>query len=484
MLIHSKYKIFTLLVVLFFVSGIIACKDLFKNPLEDKETGDKVTLLLLNRDFITTKIVIRLEDLLNQQLITSEPITLQFSGTDASNLITFGGKKQTTYTTSTGYVEIGYDPNQTISTQEPIELTVIASNSSYISAPLFLSYTSEGTKDVAITMYPISTLKSAKIAGFNEPYDISLNGQLQSPSMQFLADISAQPTGTTWVYRNLYRLSSNGTVACSNLKDNFAYTDFGIYYFNGANSLAPPASPTKNVSLQSGSFVYSAVQPSGKLKCDKGLKIHIASADGKSGSGSFTYQLTFSDGSVKSGRITCSFPSDNMVEQIYYPSTNQAVKVELFSDLQYDVSSAVNVATVCDGTANFTVTSKSGLKTYKLVTRYSCPDSNVGMGLSIPGEFRKKDSSDPWTTFQFVNGICLLQLTAGQDYEFRVNIDSKYHSYILPTDPAQVASYLTNSNSTDFKFRNLEITDTSSQVTISCDVEFSQIVCDEIDTDI
>lgn len=99
MLSKIKYRLITAVGIVLLVSGMIACKDMFKDPLKDKETGDDITVLLMDRNFITTKLVIRLEDLSSQQVISNEPVEVRFSGTDAANLITFGGNKQTVFTT-------------------------------------------------------------------------------------------------------------------------------------------------------------------------------------------------------------------------------------------------------------------------------------------------------------------------------------------------------------------------------------------------
>lgn len=482
MLSQTKYRIITAAGIMILILGMIACKDMFKDPLKDKETGDDITVLLMDRNFITTKLVIRLEDLATQQVINNEPVEVRFTGADAANLITFGGKKQTIFTTSSGFVEVGCDPNVAINSQNPLELTVVANGTNYVSAPQFVSYTSEGIKDLTIKMYRKSTLKSAKIGSFDEPFDLSFNGQLQSPNLLFIADASSSPTGTAWEYRNLYSAKTSGTISCSNLKDNIAFSDFGAYYFNpsGGASLMPPSTPIKSAGLQSGDYAYSAVLRSGMTKCTKGLTIHVARANGATGTGVFDYLLTFSNGKTMAGKISCTFPSDNVIEQIYYPTSNSAVKVELFGDLQYDISPAVTVSSPCDMTASFTATPKSGLKTYKLITRYSCPDSSVGMGLSVIGEFRKKGTADKWTSFKFIEGICVLQLVADADYEFRVNIDSEYYTYFLPTNPDKVKTYIQDNTSSDFRFRNLTINTTDTEVSITTDVEFSQVVCDII----
>ncbi len=468
--------------ILVLFTGLTGCKDMFKDPLVDKKTGDKVTLLLLDRSFINTKLSISLVDANTQLPIESESVSVSFSGADAANLITFGGYKQTTFHTGSGYIEVGYDPNADFGAQNPLELTIMASSQNYISAPQFLSYTTEGIKNLVIKMVPKTSLKSAKLGSYTEPYDISYNGHVQSTDLVYVADFSGFPTGTAWSYLNLYTTNSNGNLLCNNLKDNVLYADYGVYYFREANgvSLMPPSLPIKNSSFQKGDYVYSAILNSGMSKCDNGLTIHIERNDNSGGSGVFDYLMTFSDGSTKTGQISCTFPSDNLIEQIYYPSANPAVKVELLGDAQYDFSQAVNLTSPCGAKANFTATPKSNLKTFKMITRYSCPENSIGLGLTIIGEFRLKGSTDKWTPFKFVEGVCELQLVANADYDFRVNIDSEYYNYILPTNPDKVKTYLEDNSSPDFKFRNLSILSTDAGVTISTDVQFSNSICDII----
>lgn len=458
-----------------------SCKDMFKDPMTDKETGESVTLLLMDRNFIKTKIAVSLQDMVTEQKITNEQVEIQFSGNDAANLINFGGYRNTIYNTNAGFIEVGHDPNIIVNSQNPIELTVVASSQNYISAPQFISYTSEGIKDLVINMYRKSNLKSANVGAFGEPFDIQYNGQLQSTDLVYQADFSSYTTGTAYEYINLYTTLANGLLVCNNLKDNVLYADFGVYVFSqsAGTNLMPPASPAKNIALQSGTYVYSTVLKSGMSKCDNGLTLHVERANGATGTGVFDYLITFSDGKIKSGKISCTFPSDNLIEQLYYPDSNPAVKVELLGDAQYDISAAVNLNSPCGAKASFVATPKSNLKTYKLITSYSCPNSSVGMSLSILGEFRKKDTTDKWTSFKFIEGVSELQLVADSDYDFRINIDGEYYNYTIPTNPDKVKSYLENSGA-DFKFRNLSVISTATSVTIKTDVQFSQAVCDLI----
>ncbi|TSA31565.1 MAG: hypothetical protein D4R64_17855 [Porphyromonadaceae bacterium] len=476
------FRIISLTATVLLIPCLTGCKDMFKDPMLDKKTGDQVTLLLLDRNFIKTKLSIRLQDIATLNDIDQEQVEIRFMGDDAANLITFTGNKKSSFNTSTGFVEVGYDPNIVIDNQNPVELTIIAMSLNYISAPQFVSYTTEGIKNVIIKMAHKIIGKSISSGPFSEPFDLNYNGIKNSDQLRFISDIGSSPTGTAWDYLNLYSTASNGTLLCNNLNDNIIYTDYGAYFFGLVSglSLVPPALPTKNVGLQSGDFVYSTVLRSGLLKCDQGLTIHVERADGKAGSGVFDYRITFSDGTTKSGRVSCTFPSDNLIEQIYYPASNAAVSVELFGDAQYDMSPAVPLSSPCGANANFFAAPKSNLKAYKFITQYSCPDSPVGMGLSIMGEFRKVGTLNPWTSFQFFEGVCELQLEPNADYDFRVSIDGEYYYYSLPTDVTKVEDFLLAGQNEDYRLRSLSVNPTDTLVTITAEIEFSQVVCDAI----
>lgn len=461
---------------------LAGCSDMFKDPLTDKETGEPVTLFLMDRNFIKTKINVQLQDMMTEQTIENEQVEITFSGDDAANLINFEGFKHTIFTTNAGFIEVGYDPRIKINAENPIQLTVMVRSLNYISAPQFITYTTDGIKDLVLKMFRKPSLKSAHIGAFGEPFDMNYNGQLQSPNLVYMADFSSFPTGTAYEYVNLYYATANGSLLCNNLKDNVVYSDFGAYVYgqSAGFNLMPAALPAKNKVILQGDLVYSTVLKSGLAKCNSGLTLRVERANGGTGTGAFEYKITFSNGKTKTGKISCTFPSDNLVEQLYYPASSSAVKVELMSDAQYNFSPAVNLNSACGAKASFVATPKSNLKIYKLINRFSCPESKIGMSLSIIGEFRKKGSTDKWTSFKFVEGVSELQLVAEADYEFRVNLDGQYYNYTIPTNPAKVKSYLESSSSVDFTFRNLSIVSTSTSVSITTDVQFSKSVCDLI----
>ena len=460
---------------------LASCSGLFRDPLTDKETGGKLTVLLMDRNFIRTTITVRLEDFATGASLEGEAVEVRFSGADASGLITFSGNRATTFSTSSGFVEAGYDPNVKLDAANPLDITVFAISQHYISAPQFVSYTQEGIKNLVIRMIRKASGKSATTGGFSEPYDLTFNGVRQSTELSFISDISSLPTGTDWSYLNLYESKAAGTMACNNLRDAIFYNDYGAYLvLMSGTSLMPPSTPTKGALLQAGDFVYTAVLKSGIEKCGTGLTVHVGRSDGLPGTGVFNYVITFSNGDVQTGQVTCSFPSDNLIEPVYYPGADAAVTVDLSGDMQYDMSAPVYLLDPCGATADFTATPKSSLMAYKFITRYTCPDSPVGMGLSVAGEFRRTGTSDPWTSFEFTEGICTLLLQANADYDFRVNIDGEYHNYMLPTDITRVESYLNEHQNEDYQMVSLSIVPTETLITISADVQFSQGICDKL----
>lgn len=475
-----NYKTAVAASLIFFIS-LGGC-NYFSNPLIDEETGESIKLLVVDLNFINTKLALHLQDMETGEYISSEEIEIFFIGDDADNVITFTGTKPEKFTTSSGFLEVGIDPNIAVSKENPIELTVVAVGDNYVSAPMALFYSTEGSKDVIIKLINIG-MKSGSTGAYSEPYDIKYGGVLNSDQLDFKGDISTTSTGTAYDYINLYRTLSAGTLICDNISDPVIFADYGIYYLGlvPGQRLVPPDVPTKNVALGTSDMVYTSVLRSGVEKCENGLTIKIAESEGNDGSASFNYLITYSDGTTDAGIVSGTFPIELLIDNIYYPSSDPAVSIEVFEDAQYDISTPVSLSSACGTEANFTATIKSNLKTYKYIIRYTCPDNAIAIALSIRGEFRKAGTTGDWTAFEFVEGITELQLEADEDYDFRINIDGESYEYSLPTDPDKFQEFLDdNQNEEFYSITSLEITETASQVTIEAVVQLSGDVCDII----
>jgi hypothetical protein len=100
------------------------------------------------------------------------------------------------------------------------------------------------------------------------------------------------------------------------------------------------------------------------------------------------------------------------------------------------------------------------------------------MGLSISGEFRKEGDPGAWTGFSFVEGVCMVQLEPGVNYNFQVNLDGTNYSYLLPTDLAKLQEAIKNNQSDQYTIKQMNGFRTGDMTTIFVEVQFGQGICD------
>ncbi|MFC2118441.1 hypothetical protein ACFLTI_05560 [Bacteroidota bacterium] len=488
-----KSKILFPFIVIIIVIGslisISSCTDMFKNPLEDKDTGEDITLLIVDMNFIKTKIAVHIIDSETGEYIEDEEITIIFGGDDAANLINFAGEKPDNITTSTGYIELGYDPRIEISPENPLELTIYGYGVGYLPIPVYVSYPEEGIKDIIINLIKIGTVKSEK-SGFNEPYTIYFGENPVDGQLTFLTDVSHINTGADYKYLNCYQVFVPGLFSVS---DNQNPNDaIGLWYwedpyvYNSGRKYTSPETPVISIpppNLKYEALLYTAIKRSGIAACDgySGLTFNVVDGGGAvGGSGAFNYKVTYSNGTTKTGIIRLTIPQRYIIHDLNYPESDPSVKVELFGDSQYNMSGEVSVNNVCGGEATFEAIPISNLFPYKIITKYKCPDMQFAVALTISGQFKKSGSDDPWTSFTFDGGICELQLEKNEDYDFRMSIDGEWTSYTLPTDPSQIQPFIEANAGEDYSVTKLDITTTSTLITIDVEVELDQDICDII----
>lgn len=479
--------------VLLTLACLTGCEDMFKNPLLDKDSGESVPVLLIDRNFIKTKIDLSLVDLETGAEINQDTVVIRFMGADSISLINFYGQRKSTFSTSSSFVEVGVDPNRPIDIQNPINLTVFAASTHYISAPQSITYSSEGYKILEIQMIKKTSMKSGAALGFDEPFTMLADGLPIEPAggkLQFIEDIRRLPTGNAFDYLNFYFASishsqlenPSAAISCINLNDPLIYSDYGVYYIteNSYDAVVPPRAPVKDCTIYPGSNVYTTVRKTATVKCNEGLSIRVLGANGQTGSGTFKYRITTDDGRRKEGLFYCNFPSDFLVENIYYPSYNLGARLELFGDEQWEPSAAINVKPFCGAVVKFTVTKKPLLIPFIFVTKFNCPNDTYAYALSLTGAFRKSGSPDtaPWTPFTANQGVYMLQLEPGPDYDIRIVLDNKTYYYTLPTDEARINLIPRENASLGYKITRLQMNKSETYVRTELDILFTQAICD------
>ena len=145
---------------------MVSCNDLFTNPLKDKETGEDLTLLLLDPNFFTTTFSVSVidaqtkEDIgLNSKIYVGDENgydVVDFTGQRGEMVeFTIGQDyKETFYkfNTSSGMLELALDPIFEPSEQNPVNISFKAEVEGYESTTTFEKISSSGTKTVFIEM--------------------------------------------------------------------------------------------------------------------------------------------------------------------------------------------------------------------------------------------------------------------------------------------------------------------------------------------
>lgn len=502
--ITHKFKLLVLLVATLFVSN--SCSNLLNNPLQDKETGENLALLLLDLNVFDTKINIHLIDEATGQYITEDQVLVSFDGEDVDKVVDPGGKKKIEYTVKNGILEIAVDPSFTPSESNPLDLHVNAGTAEpkwhsfgeeiLITAPgqydIQVNMIAEGSndggsedfeggEDTEIELIPF--LKSTSTTLDEPPFKLSARGLSNFTKTNYIKPITA--SGVTYYYyiapKNRTAVVKSATLTASGFTgDSKLISDWG---FNGKYTT------TKTVTLKSKPLTRAAtytnfknyrfeagVVNSSLEKCAKGLTINIKESSGKAGSAEFDYILkTKKNGTIiKKSKITANFNALNnytattTISPIYYPKDDQAVVLELSTTGTYDIAkSTIEFSSPCDQKADFTVTPKIGLKPYLVTTSLSCQAGGVGGAPTMRGTV-SGPGLDGDVPFTFSGGTATLNLLPNEDYNISGSYNGTSASFGLTTkkDAASIQNVINNTKSSYPELYNLTLSVSDNSISI------------------
>ena len=134
-------------IIVAFVSGCNYLDD----PTVDKETGEKINLLVLDFNFFHTRMSYKLVDAKTGEIINSKA-TVIFTGKNANDIVSYAGEKNTKYETSEGQLELTVDPNITVNSSSPFEVSVNVAIEGYNTLSKGISINSEGIKTIELSL--------------------------------------------------------------------------------------------------------------------------------------------------------------------------------------------------------------------------------------------------------------------------------------------------------------------------------------------
>jgi len=155
--------IFRSFAVLIAFAAISGCSSYLDNPLKDKETGEDINLLVL--DFIfDTRISVKLNDAKDGSLLTV-PATVQFTGENGEDIVTFTGEKRSEFSTSQGQLEVTVDPNVSISEDSPLKFAVNVHAEGYNAVSKGFQFQSQGKKTIEVELSKIADEEESEYGG-------------------------------------------------------------------------------------------------------------------------------------------------------------------------------------------------------------------------------------------------------------------------------------------------------------------------------
>ncbi|NOR76745.1 MAG: hypothetical protein GQ525_16500 [Draconibacterium sp.] len=157
----NRIKPIILIFAILFLSG---CGEYLDNPLIDKETGEDISLLIIDFNFFKTSMTYKFLDASDGTRITKEA-KINFTGQNGNDIVTFAGEKKDIFYTSEGQLELTIDPNISISVNTTVEFAVNIDVEGYNNLAKGIQIQNEGKKTYELYLSKIADEEETNLTG-------------------------------------------------------------------------------------------------------------------------------------------------------------------------------------------------------------------------------------------------------------------------------------------------------------------------------
>jgi hypothetical protein len=537
--------IFRSFAVLIAFAAISGCSSYLDNPLKDKETGEDINLLVL--DFIfDTRISVKLNDAKDGSLLTV-PATVQFTGENGEDIVTFTGEKRSEFSTSQGQLEVTVDPNVSISEDSPLKFAVNVHAEGYNAVSKGFQFQSQGKKTIEVELSKIADEEESEYGGdigfgdgdtslvisafdnqlkaaqanelpYEIQYEISISSFLKfkdsegkllfNSSEELLAIYNADQA-------NFLKLTVN---KFSDYNPETNVVDIGgrpvsvLFHKLETGRLSKLVVAGTEVADLNGGTISSRCIYTGTPAPDLfGFAVfstdrwHITGMDTTYTDLNFSYtlakasteplcptgsQITFRSGAISSFSVDADVydSEDNLLTTINFkgnfPETfkventpQKAVKLVFWNNNPaFQPLPPLEIADFCSGNYEVEVTPTEGYQEYQIVLKAYCPDNpTFAVAPTYSGEYKIKNSENPWQGADMAGGVVDLLGLPGQEYEYRLLWENEWEYSTLVTEFDEKGNYLHNSGSEIYSERMDD-----GRIRIYIEHKFSQNVCDDL----
>ncbi|MCF8363494.1 MAG: hypothetical protein K9G70_12820 [Prolixibacteraceae bacterium] len=441
-MIRNTKNITSIILVALLTLSFSSCNDLFNNPLKDKETGEDITLILVDPNVFDTRLSIHITDYVSGEYIDNTGILFSFSGDDAQYVVDAGGTHRSFLKTNSGKAEVFIDPNVEISKENPIELTLFsdATDEDLFAYPVEVTYTRDGHYDIILPMFP-STTESTE----NAPFELLIDNNTVNeydPNWDVI-NKNVQQNGKT--YYSIYRGNQPQAATVTTTTPEASLSNWGFEGYHVSTNeeqfvfdLTQQAVNIPENTLQFKAFLSS--ESTNYTECKNGFNINISETNGLNGTGNFNYEILAGNTVIKKGKIgAIEMPQTVNTGAIFYPHDANNYTLNIYGDNQYNLSpEAQNINNICEQTFNLKATPKENLEAYKIVISFYCKNSPIGIAPSATGEFNLKTDEQNSSTFSFNEGVATLQLLPDEIYSINASIVGTEMEFDFPTNQDKI----------------------------------------------
>jgi hypothetical protein len=524
---------------------LVSCEGIFQNPLNDRETGEKINLLIVDFNFFRTHVTCRIFDA-NKLTMIEAPVTITFTGKNGNDIVTFTGNKKASFSVTKGQIELTVDPAVKITEQNPFDFAIKAEAKGFL--PMFkrINLLSEGKKSIDIYMVRETDLGETDIKGkidfsegdttivfgfseripfksantqdkpFTLNYSMSLADFLKlkdpagnllfSSSAEFLNAYNQNPEGflsirttatsdyPSWIdylfvegdlknvvlhileSGNVESITVNGTPVTNLnggvLKASVAYTMSPVPDFFGFSVFENDRWNLTGTQISMGILPhpYTIVEAFDETFCSLGATIRFESSFPSSFSVTAdVYDMN--DRFLFTQKFTGKFPQSFVLE-----NTPPIPVRFVFRDDNpgFTPLSELTIENLCSGEYTVNVVPSTGYKGYQCVLKAFCPDNPaVAVAPTYNGEYRLKNTNDPWQGAAMSGGVVDLLGLPEREYEYRIIWENEWEvmSFFTTFNTDGSYAYPSSSSITSGKMSD-------GRIRVNISHTYKQSVCD------
>lgn len=524
---NNNTKSWKALLAFIIMVTVAGCGEMLDNPTIDEDTGEDITLLLVDFNFFTTRVSYEFVDAENNSTIT-KPVKMWFTGTHANDIVDYAGKKHTNYNTSLGKMELTVDPNLDISETSPMDYTVNIEIDGYLPFSQKIKINKEGKKtfellltkesageevtlegekdgDSYIFSFAPETTKSAQANLYKINFSISGDSfNLFTKANEEKFDEIKNPTITLLKYYDfpfivdnlnmgetkevglqvlesgiLVKIMINGQRVANLNKgsvDAFAVISEATDILGFAVNNNPWDYKGLTYSLSELGAKYDFLRISPKEISALGCKINFSATANVKSSFSIDGVIKDEQGNfITTVNFKGNFPETFILENV--PSGAAQISFRN-NNPSFDSIPPISIPDLSTGEQNVVVSAANGYEQYQVILKALCKNNtSIAVAPTYSAEIRIEGSGDYWQGVDMIGGKVDILAKPNEKYEIRLVWNDKEESTTFSTNIDEIQNYGNQSGTTI----TIGKTEDDSRTQIKIDHQFDQDICDDMD---